>query len=707
MKLESVTLKNYKSFGDYETTLRLDEIGTSLITASNGSGKSNLIESIAWCLYGESSVPIDQVVNRHIKKNCKVSVKFSIDEIQYEVIRYRKHEKHGNNVYVFKDGENISMKGIKETQDLIIEIIHIPYNVMISSFLFSTETYSSFLRETQAKRLQIIEGVLLLKEVGIYYTTTKNILKGIEEEYQKAVKDYEVVEYGIETIESNITEYKEKAKKDLLSLREEKKKKEEEIKELQNKLAEMASVNIQKELDKIKDYNRVHSHNEKIKEQINRLSTKEDLEDLNETITSTRASIDSLKGVDVKKEKQVLHRIQDIKELNNKVLIKINELENSLEESTEHYKKLIDGVKKEKQESENELLKLKKSICFTCGQTISGEKTAELQKTLADKISLFDKTIDSHLRNIERIQKDESEIQKKVETLRMELLDEPTSSYTFAELESINEKIAETEKEYTVLLHRLESANKNKEYVDNLKSSLLEEVENSKYTKEELENSEVLHSEIITLEKEIEIISEKGKVVYDKTYVETLETKKEKLTKALKIREKKKNEIDDDRKHYNVLLELFSNKDSGFKKFFIEKVIDVFNERINFYLPFFFNETIEIKFDKDLKETINYGEFQVEFKSFSAGQKTRIDLAIAFSLFSLVKTFFSSAVNILVFDEILDMNLDVDGVNAVMGIIENMAVENSVFVISHREEYKENFQRKIIVDQRDGFSFIA
>jgi DNA repair exonuclease SbcCD ATPase subunit len=61
-----------------------------------------------------------------------------------------------------------------------------------------------------------------------------------------------------------------------------------------------------------------------------------------------------------------------------------------------------------------------------------------------------------------------------------------------------------------------------------------------------------------------------------------------------------------------------------------------------------------------------------------------------------------------VFDEILDMNLDDDGVNSVVNILNNIANDSSVFIVSHKEEYKEKFSDvlKVYMDG-NGFTKIV
>jgi len=136
-------------------------------------------------------------------------------------------------------------------------------------------------------------------------------------------------------------------------------------------------------------------------------------------------------------------------------------------------------------------------------------------------------------------------------------------------------------------------------------------------------------------------------------------------------------------------------------------MVSIFNDRVNFYLPFFFDEQVNVTFDKDLNEVIKIDNEEVSFPSFSSGQKTRFDVAISFALFMMVKMFFSTVINLLVFDEILDRNLDKKGFNSVYEIVDNLGANNTVFVVSHQEVYKEKFGHHITIKRDNkGFSYI-
>lgn len=248
------------------------------------------------------------------------------------------------------------------------------------------------------------------------------------------------------------------------------------------------------------------------------------------------------------------------------------------------------------------------------------------------------------------------------------------------------------------------------ERLKNIKAKLLDTIDAPKYTLEFLTNIKDI---IITKEREIEAsssnvksINDKAKITYNKNYILELEGKISEIDKnvadAYKIRENKQNEL----LYHNHLLKILSNKDYGIKKYIISKMIDVFNKNINKYIPLFFERNIVVKFDRNLKETIYENKQEISFNSFSSGEKSLLDISIAFSLYMLVKDFFSSDIRFLVFDEILDRNVDEEGIQAILQVITELAKDNSIIVISHRPELQESFEKRIRVYKEDGFSKI-
>ena len=83
MKPISISLKNYKRYGDTETSLDLSGNKVRVISGKMGSGKTSFVDAIIWVLFNKSLSSVDGVVNRMTKKNCKVEFNFQVDTNEY------------------------------------------------------------------------------------------------------------------------------------------------------------------------------------------------------------------------------------------------------------------------------------------------------------------------------------------------------------------------------------------------------------------------------------------------------------------------------------------------------------------------------------------------------------------------------------------------------------------------------------------------
>lgn len=56
MTPKRLRLINFLSYGEEPCELHFDQFHVACIVGKNGAGKSSLLESIAWCIWGESLV---------------------------------------------------------------------------------------------------------------------------------------------------------------------------------------------------------------------------------------------------------------------------------------------------------------------------------------------------------------------------------------------------------------------------------------------------------------------------------------------------------------------------------------------------------------------------------------------------------------------------------------------------------------------------
>ncbi len=724
-----ISLKNYKRYGDKETTLDLSENGVKLITGKIGTGKTSFVDGLIWCLYGKSMSSVDDVVNRKNGKNCKVEFCFYRNNDKITVSRYRKDQEHKNNVYLYKNDKNISGADNKKTQDLINEILDISHKAMVSAVAFSSELYVSFSRSKgSAERLKIFENILSLSIVNKWLEQTKKFIKPIEEKIAEYEQKIEKAEYGIETLNSNITQYKETTKKKILDLKNEREEIKETIVQIEKEIEEINKIDSSAELEKLDKLEEVKKHNQNIQEKIEKKKEQlpTNINDLLKEYNDIKSQIEKISSIDADKEIAKIQNYKEKKDEYDKKNYQIKELQNKIKDAN--------SLREKRKETENKIKKLEKElsslkhdlICPTCKQNVPQEQLENLdyikntEEEISSEISFLENELSEE--SIKFIEEENSKIFSQIEEIKNTLpeLVEPETEYSIEELSNLKNKKIELEKNLSVKENEFNLAKNNQEKIEEsineLKEETLEETQETvKYSREFLENIQNELKEKTERKKElenrIESINESAKNVYDKNYIEDLNNKIKKLETEKKKNNTYKEKKEEEKKYYDFFYKFFSNKEGGFKKQTIGKMIDKFNKKVNEYLPFFMPDelsNIYITFDENLQETITEGKNEISYDTFSSGQKTTLELAIAFSLFMLAKEFFSNSISFIAFDEILDGNLDEDSYKRILTVIEDLAQNNSIILISHRKEIKDRFSNHIEIDfDKNGYSTIV
>ena len=90
-------------YSHQHTEIDLYNKGLCLILGQNGSGKSSILKSLLFCLFG---IGADAVVNQTIgKDSCVTLIGNNPDD--FRVSRYRKHHKFKNDLHFFINGEPV------------------------------------------------------------------------------------------------------------------------------------------------------------------------------------------------------------------------------------------------------------------------------------------------------------------------------------------------------------------------------------------------------------------------------------------------------------------------------------------------------------------------------------------------------------------------------------------------------------------------
>jgi DNA repair exonuclease SbcCD ATPase subunit len=146
---EKLTLRNFLSYGNVPTDIDLINSDATLIQGQNGTGKTTIAAGVVYAAYNKTLNPgttADDLINNINGKNMSVSVIFHKAEYgYYKIERCRKMKPGAEGNYVklfynkdervFENQHNISLDSIKNTDQLIIDILGISYDMFVQMVL--------------------------------------------------------------------------------------------------------------------------------------------------------------------------------------------------------------------------------------------------------------------------------------------------------------------------------------------------------------------------------------------------------------------------------------------------------------------------------------------------------------------------------------------------------------------------------------------
>lgn len=463
------------------------------------------------------------------------------------------------------------------------------------------------------------------------------------------------------------------------------------VTDTQTKLAEYKNklANYESEKDKFETlkqseqdkYDNAMSYYSSAQELLNEAEGK--YEDLKE-----QANLDTLNE---QKDKLVdeLDRIKyliDNKEPKQTFTLDTSEYENKISE----LQVILNKFSAEKMSKENEVNNLKVSynsfntatVCPTCGSPLDPTHALNEQEKIINQVAKIKEYIIQLEGGINMTN-------KKITEAKQELQDKQTE---------FNEFVADRDREYDSIVSVNQKAYFDKQQEVNNVQSQIDKVNN------DIQNAyNTMENYRWDLEKR-----EQPNPPYD--YKEELD----KLEKDNKENMEKVDKLTDDMLEYEQVVKMYSN--SGVRSIVLDNITPYLNEQANKYLAILAGSTIQINLttQKENKDGSISDKFEVEvynasggsdYKSASAGERKRIDLAISFALQDLVIKQNNTSVNLLMLDEVFE-NLDEVANENVITLLEEKAKEvESIFVITHNEQLKGLFSNKVtVVKEQDGIS---
>lgn len=215
LDIKSVEWKNFMSYGDYITTLDLENLGPCLIRGeirdedsretyddsdnsdklkSNGAGKSALVNIMQWVIFGRtmhSSNPGDAIMNYFTGEDCYGKVTFKNGDF---ILRTR--TKSGSNELIYcKEGDETKLTAdtlstTKNMQTKLNKVFRLDWD-LFSNNVFFNQYSKPWLEMAEAPRKKALERMLRIDRFAYYAKVAKAKIDGVirnNEEHQKRFK---------------------------------------------------------------------------------------------------------------------------------------------------------------------------------------------------------------------------------------------------------------------------------------------------------------------------------------------------------------------------------------------------------------------------------------------------------------------------------------------------------------------------------------
>lgn len=372
LMIKSISLRNWKTHLDS----RLDFAkGTNVIVGPMGSGKSSLMDSISFALYGTfpshnaKKVSLEETIMARPMKQEKAELKlwFDYNRKEYEVERTVKRS-GTNEAYLRENGKLISGPKTTDVNNKVEEILEVNYDLFSRAIYSEQNEIDFFLKLAPSKRKEKFDELLGLdryEKVRANAVTLTSRLKKIVEDRKAFLEE-------------------QKKKFDGKQLEDYEKKISEKNKEATEKIGEMGQTEqeLKKKESTVKELEELEKEEKKLREE--HIRTKSRLESVKEQIENSNKKIG---GTDIKQIKEAFKEKE-------KKLEEFEQEKKSLKKETEEEEKILSEAREKKAALKNSLetnqrnsknLDSLKGECPVCKRPLDKQHRQKLEKELEEE----------------------------------------------------------------------------------------------------------------------------------------------------------------------------------------------------------------------------------------------------------------------------------------------------------------------------------
>jgi exonuclease SbcC len=164
-----LSVRNFMPYRDNVPPLYFNGIHTACISGDNGNGKSALVDAMTWALWGKTRAKSDDDLIHSGQTEMEVEFDFTVDKQAYRIIRkHSKPKRRGSSgrtsldLLIASDSgfKVISGSSIRETQQEIINKLHMDYDTFINSAFLRQGHADEFTNQSPIKRKEVLGNIL-------------------------------------------------------------------------------------------------------------------------------------------------------------------------------------------------------------------------------------------------------------------------------------------------------------------------------------------------------------------------------------------------------------------------------------------------------------------------------------------------------------------------------------------------------------------
>jgi exonuclease SbcC len=164
-----LAVRNFMPYRDNVPPLSFNGIHTACISGDNGNGKSALIDAMTWALWGKTRAKSDDDLIHQGQNDMEVEFDFAVGGQSYRIIRKHSRPKRraasGKTLLDLQIAANggfksISADSITQTQQKIIDTLHMDYATFINSAFLRQGHADEFTNQPPTKRKEVLGNIL-------------------------------------------------------------------------------------------------------------------------------------------------------------------------------------------------------------------------------------------------------------------------------------------------------------------------------------------------------------------------------------------------------------------------------------------------------------------------------------------------------------------------------------------------------------------